>query len=139
MRIDWQIDVWAGFAFDYPFSYNGVENLIIEYRWQGDDNNSVYVYGYNTVGNRAVHATTATAPTGTPRNYMPRLRIFYTVVGIAEERTLTVQRGAKASFGQDLASSVLFDVLGRRTAAASTGVYFLVRPDGGRTKAVIVR
>jgi len=82
--LQWQNEHWHGLGFNYPFAYNGYENLILEFRWQGDDNNSVYDRGWYTSGNRAVSASSSTAVQGVPRNYMPRFRIFYSVTGIGE-------------------------------------------------------
>jgi hypothetical protein len=84
LTLNWLNDTWHGLAFDSPYDYDGTTNLIIEYRWSGDDNNSVYDRGFYTTGNRACNASSATAPTGVPRNYMPRCRIFYSTVGLAE-------------------------------------------------------
>ena len=82
--LQWQNEQWQGLGFNYPFAYNGADNLILEFRWQGDDNNSVYDRGWYTPGNRAVSASSSTAVQGVPRNYMPRFRIFYSVTGIGE-------------------------------------------------------
>jgi len=78
----WQNDQWQSLVFNYPFAYNGSDNLILEYRWQGDDGNSAYDRGFYTTGNRACDARSSTIPKGTPRNYMPRMRLFYAVTGI---------------------------------------------------------
>jgi hypothetical protein len=92
LNLVWQNDNWHGLGFDAPFAYNGTDNLIMEFRWQGDDNNSVYDRGWYTPGNRACNASSSTAPSGTPRNYMPRFRIFYSAVGITEEAPLSEAR-----------------------------------------------
>lgn len=84
LTLNWTNDTWHGLAFNYPYDYDGTTNLIIEYRWSGDDGNSVYDRGFYTTGNRACNANSATAPMGVPRNYMPRCRIFYSTVGLAE-------------------------------------------------------
>jgi len=84
LTLNWTNDTWHGLAFNYPYDYDGTQNLIIEYRWSGDDGNSVYDRGFYTTGNRACNANSATAPTGVPRNYMPRHRIFYSTTGIAD-------------------------------------------------------
>ncbi|MFO7650597.1 MAG: T9SS type A sorting domain-containing protein [bacterium] len=84
LTLNWVNNTWHGLAFNYPYDYDGASNLIIEYRWTGDDGNSVYDRGFYTTGNRACNANSATAPMGVPRNYMPRHRIFYATTGIAE-------------------------------------------------------
>jgi len=85
LYLRWQNGDWEGLGFDRPFVYNGTDNLILEFRWQGDNDSSVYNLGYYTSGNRAVDAKSSTAESGTPRNYMPRFRIFYSPSGIAQE------------------------------------------------------
>jgi len=82
LYLRWKDGDWQAFSFDSPFVYNGSDNLILEFRWQGDNDSSVYDLGYYTSGNRAVDAKSSTAEYGTPRNYMPRLRIFYSLTGI---------------------------------------------------------
>jgi hypothetical protein len=85
LNLQWKNGAWQGLRFDRPFSYNGTDNLILEFRWLGDNGGSVYNLGYYTSGNRAVDAKSPTAQYGTPRNYMPRFRIFYSLTGIAQE------------------------------------------------------
>ena len=84
LRLSWQNGKWEGLGFDAPFDYNGADNLILEFRWQGDNDSSVYNLGYYTSGNRAMDAKSSTAERGTPRNYMPRLRIHYTAAGVGD-------------------------------------------------------
>lgn len=86
LYLRWRNGAWQSFGFDGSFVYNGSDNLILEFRWQGDNDSSVYNLGYYTSGNRAVDARSSTAETGTPRNYMPRLRIHYSTAGVAEVR-----------------------------------------------------
>jgi hypothetical protein len=83
--LQWTNGEWQGLRFDHPFSYEGNDNLILEFRWQGDDGGSVYNLGYYTSGNRALDAKSPTAENGTPRNYMPRFRIFYSLTGVVQE------------------------------------------------------
>jgi hypothetical protein len=84
LYLRWQNGVWHGLGFDSPFDYDGTDNLILEFRWQGDNDSSVYDLGWYTPGNRAMDAKSSTAERGTPRNYMPRFRIFYSPTGIAQ-------------------------------------------------------
>jgi len=86
LYLRWQNGEWQGFGFDSPFAYNGTDNLVLEFRWQGDNDSSVYDLGWYTPGNRAMDAKSSTAERGTPRNYMPRFRIFCSETGIAEGR-----------------------------------------------------
>ena len=95
LRLGWQNGEWEGLGFDEPFDYNGADNLILEFRWQGDNDSSVYNLGYYTSGNRAVDAKSSTAEYGTPRNYMPRFRIFYSATGMAEGLATLPVAGAR--------------------------------------------
>jgi hypothetical protein len=87
--VQWQNSQWSGFGFDPRFDYNGADNLILEFRWQGDDGNAAYDRGWYTPGNRAVDGRSLTAPKGTPRDYMPRLRIFYSLTGVEEKKGMS--------------------------------------------------
>jgi hypothetical protein len=141
LALVWQNGHWEGLAFDVPFNYNGTDNLIIEYRWQGDDNLSVYDLGFYTSGNRAMNASSSTAPTGTPRNYMPRVRIFYETVGLSEYPSTPPARPALSGPSIVSARSSLpcFDALGRRSDARSTGVFFVPDASGVKRRASILR
>lgn len=146
LALVWQNGVWGGIGFDDPFGYNGTDNLIVEFRWGGDDNNSVYDLGFYTSGNRAMNADSPTAPTGTPRNYMPRMRIFYTTVGVAEECPAPARKSGPAvtTVHRTAPAGVLLNALGRPVANPTPGVYFLLPPRAGRaseplTKVIITR
>jgi len=97
LYLRWQNGAWEGLGFDSPFDYNGLDNLILEFRWQGDNDSSVYNLGYYTSGNRAVDAKSSTAQSGTPRNYMPRFRIFYSSTSISERRVVRPASGLAIS------------------------------------------
>ncbi|MBM3322217.1 hypothetical protein FJY69_01865 [candidate division WOR-3 bacterium] len=129
--LQWLNNHWHGLEFTRPFSYNGVDNLILEYRWQGDDGNSVYDRGFYTSGNRACDARSSTAPRGTPRNYMPRHRVFYSLTGIEEPEPPALSRFA--------GPSLVYDVLGRPVAPTRTGVYFRVAPHGRSARLLVIR
>ncbi len=97
LALSWTNGEWQGLEFDSPFSYNGSDNLVLESRWQGDDGGSVYNLGYHTSGNRAVDGKSPTAEYGTPRNYMPRFRIYYSTTSIAEGRFPAAGEGVVAA------------------------------------------
>jgi hypothetical protein len=86
LDLNWINNEWHGFVFGTPFSYNGTDNLIFEFRWQGDNSNAVYVKGwYPPGGNRILDGYSLTSPTGALREYMNLLRIYYTPVNIDED------------------------------------------------------
>ena len=95
LSLSWTNGEWQTLGFEHPFGYNGSDNLILEFLWQGDDGGSVYNLGYYTSGNRAVDARPSTAERGVPRNYMPRFRIHYSTAGIAEGRLLRPVNGLR--------------------------------------------
>ena len=97
LSLQWENGAWQGLGFDRPFSYNGSDNLLLEFRWLGDDGGSVYNMGYYTSGNRAVDAKSPTAEYGTPRNYMPRFRIYYSTSGLAEGRVTLPATGLQVT------------------------------------------
>jgi hypothetical protein len=133
--LQWVNNQWHGLAFARPFSYNGTDNLILEYRWQGDDGNSVYDRGFYTVGNRACDARSSTAPRGTPRNYMPRHRIFYSLTGIKEPEPFRLPGPESPATGPH----VICDILGRPVTHTPAGVYFRVQPNGRSARLLVIR
>jgi hypothetical protein len=120
----WKNGDWQGFGFDRPFDYNGTDNLILEFRWQGDNDSSVYDLGYYTSGNRAMDARSSTAERGTPRNYMPRFRIFYSLTGVAEGDVAFPATGLRVSATPNpFNSSVALRVAGAPVAPVSGCIY----------------
>jgi hypothetical protein len=143
--VSWQNNQWSGFGFDPKFAYNGSDNLILEFRWQGDDGNAAYDRGWYTPGNRAVDGRSLTAPKGTPRAYMPRLRIHYSATGVEESEppftsrrllTTTIVRGelvlpaSRKPQAADLLSAAGQKVMQLHTGSndvsrLASGVYFI--------------
>jgi hypothetical protein len=120
----WKNGDWQGLGFDSPFDYNGTDNLILEFRWQGDNDSSVYDLGWYTTGNRAMDAKSSTAERGTPRNYMPRFRIFYSPTGIAEG-SLTLPAGGLriCATPNPFSSSVTLRASGAPAAPVTVCIY----------------
>ena len=85
LELNWTNNEWHGIIFDTPYQYNGLDNLIFEFRWQGDNSNAVYVKGwYPTGGNRVLDGFSLSNPIGTLRSYMNSIRIYYTPLAIDE-------------------------------------------------------
>ncbi len=85
LELNWTNNEWHGIIFDTPFQHNGSDNLIFEFRWQGDNSNAVYVKGwYPAVGNRVLDGFSLSNPIGTLRAYMNSIRIYYTPLAIDE-------------------------------------------------------
>ena len=85
LELNWTNNEWHGFIFDYSYQYNGSDNLIFEFRWQGDNSNAVYVKGwYPPSGNRVLDGFSLSNPIGTLRTYMNSIRIYYTPLTIDE-------------------------------------------------------
>ncbi len=90
LELNWTNGEWGSLVFDTPFDYNGTDNLLLEFRWQGDDGRAVYALGwYPPGGNRVLDGYSLTNPTGTLRSYMNRLRIHFTT-GVEETEPLPV-------------------------------------------------
>jgi hypothetical protein len=91
LNLSWTYNQWHGFGFDTPYIYDGTDNLIFEFKWQGDNGNTVLVFGwYPPGGNRVLDGFSLTNPTGSLRSYMNRLRIYYTVIGTEETSSTPV-------------------------------------------------
>lgn len=85
LDLNWTNNEWHGIIFDTPYQYNGSDNLIFEFRWQGDNSNAVYVKGwYPPGGNRVLDGFSLSNPIGTLRAYMNSIRIYYTPLAIDE-------------------------------------------------------
>jgi hypothetical protein len=94
LNLHWTNNEWCGFVFNTAFSYNGTDNLIFEFRWQGDDNGSVYVKGwYPPGGYRVLDGFSLTSLTGTIRDYMNSIRIYFTPLAIKENPVSQLDRG----------------------------------------------
>ncbi|MCU0611031.1 MAG: hypothetical protein MUE60_04475 [Candidatus Eisenbacteria bacterium] len=78
LNIGWTNNEWEGLVFDTPFAYDGLQNLIVEFRWDGDDGNSVYNWGwYPEGGNRVLDGSAPSATTGALRPYLNLLRLHF--------------------------------------------------------------
>ncbi len=85
LELGWVNNQWGSLAFDTQFEYNGLDNLLLEFRWNGDDGRAVYTKGwYPPGGNRTLDGYSLTSPTGTLRPYCVCLRLYYDPVGISE-------------------------------------------------------
>lgn len=66
-------DEWMTIALDTPFWYNGSDNLVVEFEWQGGAN-MFYTYMWNTGTSRGLmNKTDISSPTGTLSNNMSEL------------------------------------------------------------------
>jgi hypothetical protein len=87
LELGWVNNQWGGLAFDKQFRYNGIDNLLLEFRWNGDDGRAVYTKGwYPPGGNRTLDGYSLTSPTGTLRPYCVCLRLHYEPVGVSEPK-----------------------------------------------------
>lgn len=98
LSIDWSAPGWNGQDFQAPFEYDGTHNLIIEYRYMGEDGRTINVRGfYPPTPNRTLDAGLPTSSTGDLLSFMTSLRIHYTpAAGIGGDEpgagpTLTVE------------------------------------------------
>ncbi len=87
LAIDWTAPGWNGFALQQPFEYDGEHNLIIEFRYFGEDGRTINAKGfYPPTPNRTLDAGLPTSSTGELLSFMNSLRIYFTPpAGIAED------------------------------------------------------
>jgi hypothetical protein len=79
LAIDWTAPGWNGLTFDRGFDYDGVDNLIIEFRYLGEDGRTINTKGfYPPSPNRTLDAGLPDSPTGDLLTFMNSLRIYYT-------------------------------------------------------------
>ncbi|UCG42875.1 MAG: hypothetical protein JSU73_13615 [candidate division WOR-3 bacterium] len=148
LELSWVNNQWGRLPFDTPFEYNGLDNLLLEFRWNGDDGRAVYARGwYPPGGNRTLDGYSLTSPTGTLRPYSVCLRLYYDPVGISEPAVdgplarvsfhpgLTCGRPVRVFGLPDDASASIYTPSGRmlerleadiwHPGTASPGIYFL--------------
>jgi len=78
LDLDWTNGTWHDLLFDTPFLYNGMDNLIIEWLWEGDEGQDVYVSGwYPPGGSRVLDGGSVGSTTGLLRDYSNRLRVHF--------------------------------------------------------------
>lgn len=80
LAIDWtsQSPGWNGFDLETPFQYQGSENLIIEFRYFGDDGHTVNARAASLPSaDRCLSAPLPTSPTGTFMGFLTCMRIHF--------------------------------------------------------------
>lgn len=83
------------FPLDSSFEYNGTDNLLVEFVWNGpDESGSLYVFGWIAEGNRVLFEKVHDASTGTLSDEAPYLKIEAFPLSF-EQMTFA---GIKASF-----------------------------------------
>lgn len=101
LSIDWSTTSpgWNGFDLDTPFHYAGTENLIIEFRYLGDNGKSINARAAAvSPQNRCLSGPHPRSTTGSLMSFLTCMRIHYTTEGLA-----TTSFGAvKALFGATL-------------------------------------
>ena len=135
LYLEWQNGEWEELAFDVPFSYNGVDNLILETRWQGDDDGTLYVYGWYPPGGNRMLTAGPDDSTGSTSEHMNRLRICFPT-GTGAPALLSppfdgpgcspdpCRLATAVRFGLDRAAPAsvdIFDALGRTVRALHRG------------------
>ncbi|PIE52718.1 hypothetical protein CSA37_05685 [Candidatus Fermentibacteria bacterium] len=80
LSIDWSGSApeWNGFDLDTPFQYQGARNLIIEFRYLGDDGHTVNARAANLpAGDRCLSAALPTSSKGSFMSFLTCMRIHY--------------------------------------------------------------
>lgn len=79
LSIDWTAPGWNGFTFDPAFDYNGLDNLIIEFRYLGEDGRTINARAfYPPTPCRTLDGDLPSASTGELLGFMNSVRIYYT-------------------------------------------------------------
>ena len=79
LSIDWTAPGWNGFELQQPFEYDGEHNLIIEFRYLGEDGRTINAKAfYPPTPNRTLDAGLPTSSTGELLSFMNSLRIYFT-------------------------------------------------------------
>jgi hypothetical protein len=77
LDVSWDYLAWNLQMFDAAFEYNGTENLLIEFTWDGTDGNAAYGKGwYPPAGGRVLDSELGNE-TGELRDYMNTLQIYF--------------------------------------------------------------
>jgi len=76
ITISGAIDSWIEFDVDNTFTYNNLDNLIVEVRWNGDNGNNVPLKSWADSSNRRLFATSDTATTGAADIYGYNFRAY---------------------------------------------------------------
>ena len=124
LDLNWTDNQWEGHVFDTPFSYNGTDNLVFEFRWQGDDGNYVYVQSWLPSSDNRVLRGDLTSPTGTLLNEMNSLRIYYTPIGIDETIPPTIPKvSSLRNYPDPFSSMVTISYQLHRSSCVSLCIY----------------
>jgi hypothetical protein len=79
LAIDWTAPGWNGLVFDRPFEYDGADNLIVEFRYLGEDGRTINAKAfYPPTPDRTLDAGLPTSSTGELLSFMNSMRIYYT-------------------------------------------------------------
>ncbi len=149
LAIDWTAPGWNGLVFDRPFDYNGTDNLIIEFRYLGENGKTINARAfYPPTPNRTLDAGLPTSPTGQLLSFMNSMRIYYTPeTGVGEpDQAPGLSVGAVSNpcaspaleISSPEACEALVEVFGidgrivwRGTAALDRGTNAITLPQGG--------
>lgn len=92
--IKFEVGLWNEFIFDTPFAYNGEENLLIEFRYNGSGSRSIYNLGWIYGGSDRVIDGFLGYETGFPREMMPSFRLIFN-----PNTTISAQMSCQPSTG----------------------------------------
>jgi hypothetical protein len=89
LAIDWTAPGWNGLVFDRPFDYDGADNLIIEFRYLGEDGRTINARAfYPPTPYRTLDAGLPTSADGELLSFMNSMRIYYTPATGVEDPSL---------------------------------------------------
>lgn len=92
--IKFEVGLWNEFIFDTPFIYNGEENLLLEFRYNGCSSQSIYNLGWRYGSSDRVVDGLLGYETGWPREMMPSFRLIFST-----QTTISAQMNCLPSAG----------------------------------------
>lgn len=75
--VKFEVGSWNAFVFDTPFIYNGEDNLLLEFRYNGGSSQSIYNLGWRYGGSERVVDGFLGQETGFPREMMTSFRLIF--------------------------------------------------------------
>lgn len=124
LSIDWTAPGWNGQVFDTPFEYDGTHNLIIEYRYLGENGRTINTGAfYPPTPNRTLDAGLPTSSTGRLLGFMTSLRIHYIpAIGIGDDEPVA---GPALTVEESPSSAPLLGLSVPESGIAGLGLYSL--------------
>lgn len=109
LEIDWEASApgWNGFDLDTFFDYNGIDNLVVEFRYMGHSGTTVNARAMSLPSaDRCLDAGLPDSPTGDLMSFLTCMRLHFTPAGV-EEGELEEQPAPSVSVKSNPACGVI--------------------------------